>query len=226
MGDILSVIPKIKSVEGRFEKVGKIKNNSMVILDYAHTPDALKTCLKNLKEQFPGQKITLVFGCGGNRDQNKRAKMGKIADLFSDKIYLTDDNPRLEQPSKIRKDIKKGIKKQKILEFSNRAKAIVEAIKHLNTGEILLVAGKGHEKVQEIGVKKIYFSDKKIILDAIKIKNLKLSNNLKVNILNELSAEKKISNQIFLQKARINSKEIKKNDIFFAIKGKKNDGNL
>src|SRR5210317_1981378 len=223
--DVLNAIPKIKSVEGRFERVGRIKNNSKVILDYAHKPDALKTCLQNIKEQFPGKKIALVFGCGGNRDQNKRAKMGKIADLFSDKIYLTDDNPRLEQPSKIRKDIKKGIKKQKVLEYSNRAKAITEAIKNLNTGEILLVAGKGHEKIQEIGVKKIFFSDKKIILDAIKIKNLKLSNNLKVNILNELSAEKKISNQISLQKARINSKEIKKNDIFFAIKGKKNDGN-
>jgi len=222
---ILSIIPKIKSVEGRFEKVGKIKNNSKVILDYAHTPDALKICLTNIKEQFPGKKITLVFGCGGNRDQNKRAKMGKIADLFSDKIYLTDDNPRLEQPSKIRKDIRKGIKKQKVLEYSNRAKAIKEAIKQLNMGEILLVAGKGHEKIQEIGVKKIFFSDKKIILDAIKIKNLNLSNNLKVNILNELSVKKKISNQIFLEKARINSKEIKKNDIFFAIKGKKNDGN-
>src|SRR5210317_908206 len=223
--DVLNTIPKIKSVEGRFERVGRIKNNSKVILDYAHTPDALKTCLENIKEQFPGNKIALVFGCGGNRDQNKRAKMGKIADLFSDKIYLTDDNPRLEQPSKIRKDIKRGIKKQKVLEYSNRAKAIIEAIKNLNTGEILLVAGKGHEKIQEIGVKKIFFSDKKIILDAIKIKNLKLSNNLKVNILNELSAEKKISNKIFLKKARINSKEIKKNDIFFAIKGKKNDGN-
>ena len=223
--DILNTIPKIKSVEGRFERVGRIKNNSKVILDYAHTPDALKTCLKNIKEQFPGKKISLVFGCGGNRDQNKRAKMGKIADFFSDKIYLTDDNPRLEQPSKIRKEIKKGIKKQKILEFSNRAKAITEAIKHLNTGEILLVAGKGHEKVQEIGMKKIYFSDKKIILDAIKIKNLNLSNNLKINILNELNGEKKIPNQIFLDKARINSKEIKKNDIFFAIKGKKNNGN-
>jgi murE/murF fusion protein len=223
--DIFSVIPKIKSVEGRFEKVGKIKNNSKVILDYAHTPDALKTCLKNIKEQFPGKKIILLFGCGGNRDQNKRAKMGKIADLFSDKIYLTDDNPRLEQPSKIRKDIKKGIKKQKVLEFSNRAKAITEAIKNLNTGEILLVAGKGHEKVQEIGIKKIFFSDKKNILDAIKIKNSNLSNNLKFNILNELSLEKNISNQIFLEKARINSKEIKRNDIFFAIKGKKNDGN-
>jgi murE/murF fusion protein len=223
--DILSVIPKIKSVEGRFEKVGKIKNNSKVILDYAHTPDALKTCLTNIKEQFPGKKITLVFGCGGNRDRNKRAKMGKIADLFSDKIYLTDDNPRLEEPNKIRKDIKKGIIKQKVLEFSNRARAITEAIKQLNTGEILLVAGKGHEKVQEIGVKKIFFSDKRNILDAIKIKNSNLSNNLKVNILNELSVEKRIPNQIILEKARINSKEIKKNDIFFAIKGKKNDGN-
>ncbi|MBD1168059.1 UDP-N-acetylmuramoyl-L-alanyl-D-glutamate--2,6-diaminopimelate ligase [Pelagibacterales bacterium SAG-MED06] len=222
---ILNTIPKIKSVQGRFERVGRIKNNSKVILDYAHTPDALKTCLQNINEQFPGKKITLVFGCGGNRDQNKRAKMGKIADLFSDKIYLTDDNPRLEQPSKIRKDIKKGIKKQKILEFSNRAEAIKKAIKQLKTGEILLVAGKGHEKVQEIGMKKLFFSDKKIILDAIKTKNLNSSNNLKINILNELSGEKKISNQISMEKARINSKEIKKDDIFFAIKGKKNDGN-
>jgi len=223
--DILNVIPKIKSVEGRFEIVGRIKNKSRVILDYAHTPDALKTCLKNLKEQFPGQKITLVFGCGGNRDQNKRAKMGKIADLFSDKIYLTDDNPRQERPNKIRKDIKKGIKNQKIFEFPNRAKAISEAIKQLHTGDILLVAGKGHERVQEIGVKKIFFSDKKIILDAKKKKNLNLSNNLKFNIIKELNEKQKISSKISFKKARINSREIKKGDIFFAIKGIKNDGN-
>ncbi len=223
--DIFNVIPRIKSVEGRFEKVGKIKNKSKVILDYAHTPDALKTCLKNLKEQFPGHKISIVFGCGGNRDRNKRAKMGEIADFYSDKIYLTDDNPRLEQPNKIRKEIKKGIKKQKVLEIPNRAKAISKAINHLKTGEILLVAGKGHEKVQEIGVKKIFFSDKKIILNAIKIKNSALSNNLRVNIVKELYREKKISTKISLKKARINSREIKKDDIFFAIKGKKNDGN-
>jgi murE/murF fusion protein len=74
--DIFSVLPKIKSVNGRFEKIGKIKNNSKVILDYAHTPDALKTCIKNLKEQFSGHKVSLVFGCGGNRDQNKRGKNG------------------------------------------------------------------------------------------------------------------------------------------------------
>ena len=223
--NILNVIPRIKSVDGRFEKVGKIKNNSKVILDYAHTPDALKTCLNNLKEQFPTHKISLVFGCGGNRDQNKRAKMGKIADNLSDKIYLTDDNPRFEKASKIRKDIKKGIKKQKVLEFPNRAKAISEAINHLKTGEILLVAGKGHETVQEIGGKKIFFSDKEKILSAIKEKNLALSNDLKVNIVKELSGEKKKSKKISINQARIDSKEIKKGDIFFAIKGKKNDGN-
>ena len=222
---ILKVIPKIKSVEGRFEKIGKIKNQSKVILDYAHTPDALRTCLLNLKEQFPGQKISLVFGCGGNRDQDKRAKMGKIADIFANKIYLTDDNPRTEGSNKIRNDIKKGIKKQTILEFPNRTRAITEAINNLNIGEILLVAGKGHETIQEIGVKKIIFSDKKVILNAIKIKNLSLSNDLKFNILKELSEEKKLSSRITLKKAQINSKEIKKGDIFFAIKGKKNDGN-
>ena len=222
---ILKVIPKIKSVEGRFQKIGKLKNQSKVILDYAHTPDALKTCLLNLREQFPNKKISLLFGCGGNRDQNKRSKMGKIADNFSDKIYLTDDNPRFENSYKIRKDIKKGINKQKIIEISNRAKAISEAIKIITIGEILLVAGKGHEKTQDIGKRKIYFSDKNIILDAIKIKNLNLSNNLKLNIIKELSGHKQLSSTLSLRQARISSKEVRKDDIFFAIKGKKNDGN-
>ncbi len=222
---ILKVIPKIKSVEGRFQKIGKLKNLSRVIVDYAHTPDALKTCLLNLREQFPGKKISLLFGCGGNRDQNKRAKMGKIAEKFSDKIYLTDDNPRFENPNKIRKDIKKGINKKKIIEISNRAKAISEAIKNISTGEILLVAGKGHEKIQDIGKRKIYFSDKKFILEAIKTKNLNLSNNLKLNIIKEVSGHKKLSPSLSIKMARINSKEVKKDDIFFAIRGKKNDGN-
>ena len=222
---IFKILPKIKSVEGRFEKIGKIKNKSKVILDYAHTPDALKTCLKNLKEQFPDKKISLVFGCGGNRDHDKRAKMGKIADIFSNKIYLTDDNPRFENPKKIRKDIKKGVKSQKIFEVPNREKAISEAINQLKTGEILLVAGKGHEKTQDFGDRKIFFSDKKIILNSIKIKNSALSGNLKLNIVKELSKDKKISAKLTIRHARINSKEIKKEDIFFAIKGRKNNGN-
>ncbi len=222
---ILNVLSHLKPIDGRLEKIGKIKNRSKVILDYAHTPDALRICLSNIKEQFPNKKIILLFGCGGNRDQNKRFKMGKIACDYSNEIYLTDDNPRFEDPRKIRDDIKKGIQDTSIKEIPNRKKAISEAIKNLNTGDILLVAGKGHEKTQDFGKKKIYFSDKKIILDCIKLKNTNLSKNFKINIIKELS---KIKNKIPLvkaDKARINSKEVNKNDIFFAIKGKKNDGN-
>ena len=222
---ILNVLSQLKPIDGRLEKIGKIKNRSKVILDYAHTPDALRICLSNLKEQFPNKKIILLFGCGGNRDQNKRFKMGKIACDYSNEIYLTDDNPRFEDPRKIRDDIKKGIQDTSIKEIPDRKKAISEAIKNLNTGDILLVAGKGHEKTQDFGKKKIYFSDKKIILNCIKLKNTSLSKNFKINIIKELS---KIKNKIPLvkaDKARINSKEVNKNDIFFAIKGKKNDGN-
>ena len=222
---IFKVIPKIKSVKGRFEKIGKIKNNSKVILDYAHTPEALKTCILNLREQFNNKKVSLLFGCGGNRDQNKRFKMGKIASDYSDKIYLTDDNPRYENPKKIRKDIKRGIKNRNILEIPDRSKAISVAIRNLNSGEILLIAGKGHEKTQDFGNRRIYFSDKQVILDSIKKKNLDLSNNLKFNILKELSCNHRLKLMSPFKFARINSKEVKKNDIFFAIKGKKNDGN-
>ncbi len=222
---IIKIIPRIKAVDGRFEKIGRIKNQSKVILDYAHTPEALKTCILNLKEQFPSKKIVLLFGCGGERDKNKRAKMGRIANDFSDIIYLTDDNPRNENPNNIREDIKKGIKKKEIIEISNRAKAIVTAIQNLYTGDILLVAGKGHEKTQDVGKKQVYFSDKEIILNAIKIKNKNLSNSLKLNIIKEESGYKKNLSCGFFKTARINSNEVKKNDIFFAIKGKKNDGN-
>ena len=222
---ILNTIPKLKPVEGRFEKIGKIKNQSKVILDYAHTPDALKTCLLNLREQFPNKTITVLFGCGGNRDQNKRSKMGKIASDFADSIILTNDNPRFENPQKIRRDIKKGIKKKRIIEISNRAIAIKQAIHNLNSGDILLVAGKGHEKTQDIGNKKIFFSDRKVILNAIKNKNNNLSDNLKLNVVKEAAKIKKLSASISLKTARINSQEVTKNDIFFAIRGKKNDGN-
>jgi MurE/MurF fusion protein len=221
---IINVIHKIKPVEGRLEKIGKIKNRSMVILDYAHTPAALKMALSGIKEQFPASKISLVFGCGGDRDIKKRSIMGKIAEKYSDKIYLTDDNPRSENPLEIRKEIKKGIKKIKVCELSNRKNAIREAIMNLNTGELLLVAGKGHEKTQDYGRRKLFFSDQEIILKSIKLKNKSLSKDLKLNIIKEES-KSKISNKLIIKNISINSKMIKKNDIFFAIKGKKIDGN-
>ena len=221
---IINVIKKIKPVEGRLEKIGNIKNKSKVILDYAHTPDALELALLNLKQQFPNNKINLVFGCGGERDFKKRALMGRIAEKYSNKVYLTDDNPRNEDPKKIRIEIKKGFRKIKVSEISNRKKAIFQAVSDLNTGELLLVAGKGHEKFQDYGKKKLFFSDKEIILRSIKSKNNNLSKNLKLNIINE-EAKRNLSNQILIKKISIDSRSIKKNDVFCAIKGKKVDGN-
>ena len=221
---IINVIKKVKPVEGRLEKIGNIKNNSKVILDYAHTPEALKLALTNLREQFPDSKINLVFGCGGNRDFKKRYIMGKIAEKYSDSIYLTDDNPRNENPLKIRKDIKRGIKKLKFKEFPSRKMAIHNAVMNLKTGDLLLVAGKGHEKTQDYGERKLFFSDQKIILKSVKLKNKSLSKDLKLNIIKEES-HADISTKLVIQNISINSKTVKKNDIFFAIKGKKIDGN-
>jgi MurE/MurF fusion protein len=223
---IINTIEALKPVSGRLEQIGNIKNNSKVILDYAHTPDALEVCLKSLKEQFNGRKISIVFGCGGNRDKAKRPMMGKIANQYCDKVYLTDDNPRHENPKSIRNSIRKNINKSKIYEISNRANAINKAIFDLKTGEILIVAGKGHENIQEYKNTKKLFSDKVQILKNIKIKNKSLSVNFKLNILKELSNSSNISSKLKIKNASINSKEIKRNNIFFAIKGKNKDGNL
>jgi murE/murF fusion protein len=223
---IVNTIEVVKSVRGRLEQIGIIKNNSKVILDYAHTPEALKASLKSLKEQFKNRKISIVFGCGGNRDKIKRPMMGKIANQYCDKIYLTDDNPRYENPKTIRASIRKNINKSKIYELSNRANAIKKAIINLKTGDILIVAGKGHETTQEYGKIKKLFSDKEEILKNIKIKNKTLSSNFKLNILRELSNSNNISSKLEINNASINSKGINKNDIFFAIKGKNKDGNL
>ena len=222
--DILESIKYIEPISGRLEKVGNLKNKSIVILDYAHTPDALKTSILNVKEEYPLSKISILFGCGGNRDKDKRPLMGAIASKLSDNIYLTDDNPRLENPKLIRKQIKKGFKKKKFVEISSRAKAIHTAIKKLNSGDVLIVAGKGHEKYQEYK-KKIFFSDKLEILDAIKRKNLKLSNSLKTNIVRENTINNKINWKFHINSASINSKKINKNCIFFGVKGKKFNGN-
>ena len=221
--DIVKIISKIKPVEGRFEKIGILKNKSKVLLDYAHTPDALETLLKNTKEQFPLSKINLVFGCGGDRDKGKRFDMGRIASKYAHKIYLTDDNPRSESPQKIRNEIKNGIKNKNFLEIPERKKAIFKSINNLCTGDIAIIAGKGHEKVQEYIGKKKYFSDRKEILKSINKKNKLLFKNLKLNIIQEQTNV--LSKNIKINKACIDSKQIKKNDIFFAIKGKNNDGN-
>ncbi len=220
---ILKITQKIEPVNGRLEKIGKLYNNGIVILDYAHTPDALKTCIKNVKEQFKLRKINLVFGCGGERDRPKRKIMGKIANKYCDKIYLTDDNPRSEDPNKIRRDIKSNISKNKIFEIPSRESAIKSAILDIKSNEIVIVAGKGHEVYQEYIFRK-FFSDKKCIEKFIKIKNKSLNKNWKSNIISEIT-KKKIEKNININEASIDSRITKKNNIFFGIKGKNFDGN-
>ena len=214
INEILDNLHKIKPIHGRLEKIGKINNNSKVILDYAHTPEALKIVLKNIQNQFLDKKISLVFGCGGNRDKAKRKLMGKIANSYCHKIYLTDDNPRNENPKSIRNDIKKGINPKKLLEISDRKKAIYQSISDLNSGEIVLIAGKGHERTQIYKNKVRFFSDKEIILKSIKKKNQSLSKKLKLNIIKDLSNTKISFRNTKLRKVKINSKEVNKNDVF------------
>ena len=220
---ILKVIKNIKPIHGRLEKIGQLYNNGIVILDYAHTPDALETCIKNIKEQFKLRKINLVFGCGGERDKPKRKIMGKIANKYCNKIYLTDDNPRNENPKKIRKEIKFNILNSKLLEIPSREVAIKTAIMDIKSDEIVIIAGKGHEVYQEYESKK-YFSDAKFIKKFVKEKNQKLSRDWKLNIVSEIT-KKNIEKKIKINKASIDSRKTKKNNIFFGLKGKNFDGN-
>ena len=155
---IVKTLSKIKSADGRMQSVGT-KGKSAVVVDYAHTPDALKKSLQTLAKQF-NKKVDVVFGCGGDRDKGKRYKMGKIANQFASKIYLTNDNPRSENPNSIIKQIKKGCSRSKII--LDRKIAIKTAINNLNTDSILLIAGKGHENYQIINNQKKYFSDQKV----------------------------------------------------------------
>jgi len=155
---IISTLSKIRSTTGRMQYVGS-KKKSAVVVDYAHTPDALKKSLQTLTKQF-NKKVDIVFGCGGDRDRGKRYKMGKIAQQFASKIYLTNDNPRSENPISIIKQIKKGCSRSKVI--LDRKIAIKSAIKNLKTDSILLIAGKGHENYQIINNQKKYFSDQKV----------------------------------------------------------------
>ena len=221
---IVKILGFIKPLNGRLEMVGKLNNEAKVILDYAHTPNALETTINCIKRQFKFSKIKILFGCGGERDKIKRPIMGRIANKLCNTIFLTDDNPRNENPELIRKQIKKFIKKDKLYEIPSRKNAIKKAILSLKSGEILIVAGKGHENYQYYKSKK-FFSDKLIIRKYIKEKNKSLSFSWKTNILNEEIQNNKINKNIIISNFSTNSKKIKKNNCFIALRGKKFDGN-
>jgi len=219
---IFSKINKIIPVSGRLEYIAKLNNSSSIIIDFAHTPDALEKSLIEIKKQFK-KDIVLVFGCGGERDKNKRLSMGKIAGKYCKKIYVTDDNPRNENPKKIRDTIIKGCKKSAV-DIGNRKKAIKTAIKNLDPNEVLLVAGKGHEDTQDYGSKKITFSDKKVIKEIINKEKIVFNKKkYQSSFLQKIFPDRIIKN-VSYNGVSIDSKNIKKNNLFFAIQGKKNDG--
>ncbi len=156
---IIGVLSNVTNPSGRLETIEYKKKNSKIIIDYAHTPDALKKIL--IAYKIKNMKPAILFGCGGDRDKVKRKSMGLIANKYASKIYITDDNPRNENPSKIRKSILKYC--PRAIEVSDRRKAIKVAIKELKTNEILIVAGKGHEKFQFLKNKIIKFDDFKVV---------------------------------------------------------------
>jgi len=167
----LIALSKLKPVEGRFDTV-RSDNGITAIVDYAHTPDALQNVLSTINDirQGAGQIITVV-GAGGDRDRTKRPEMACIAAELSDKVILTSDNPRTEDPETILDDMQQGInalQKKKTLRITNRAEAIRTACMMSNPGDIILVAGKGHEKYQDINGVKHHFDDKEVLTETFK----------------------------------------------------------
>lgn len=171
---VLTTLSNLDSVEGRFEYVTST-NNITGIIDYAHTPDALQNVLSTIKDiKTANEKVITVVGCGGNRDVLKRPVMASIACELSDRVVLTSDNPRSEDPDMIIREMQKGVTPihyKKVLSIVDRKEAIKTAGSLAQPGDVILIAGKGHEKYQEIKGVKYPFDDKQVLLETFKMLN-------------------------------------------------------
>jgi UDP-N-acetylmuramoyl-L-alanyl-D-glutamate--2,6-diaminopimelate ligase len=166
-------VRNLRGVPGRFEVVSSAKDEVTVVVDYAHTDDALRNLLETARPLAPGQLIT-VFGCGGDRDRPKRPLMGAVAGRYSDMIVMTSDNPRSEDPNRIIEEIQRGItadtrrdSAQRQLAIVDRRAAIAIAIEMARPGDLVLIAGKGHEKYQVIGDRTLPFDDAAVAREAL-----------------------------------------------------------
>lgn len=168
---VLMALSEITGAEGRFETL-KSTTGVVAIVDYAHTPDAVENVLETIGGlRKPGQQILTVLGCGGDRDKTKRPEMAEVASRLSDKVVLTSDNPRTEDPATIIKEMEVGIpgdKRKNVFSITDRREAIRAAFHLAQPGDVILVAGKGHEKYQDINGVKNHFDDKE---ELIKIFN-------------------------------------------------------
>lgn len=167
--DIITALTSLHSVSGRFEYV-KTKNGIIAVIDYAHTPDALQNVLETINNiRSKNEQLITITGCGGNRDHEKRPIMAKVATNLSDRVILTSDNPRNENPEAILADMQTGIPAQhfkKVLKITNREEAIKTAISLAKPRDIILIAGKGHETYQEIKGVRHPFDDKEIFIKS------------------------------------------------------------
>lgn len=164
--EVLQILSSLKSAEGRFDLVRSEQKDVYAIIDYAHTPDALEKVLDTINGlKMRTTKVITIVGCGGNRDKKKRPEMARVSAERSDKVILTSDNPRNEDPEAIIDDMEPGIpasKKLQTLRISDRRSAIITGLSLAQPGDIVLIAGKGHEKYQEIKGERHPFDDKKI----------------------------------------------------------------
>jgi len=175
--EVLRIISTLGTVDGRFEN---IQSNTGVtaIIDYAHTPDALKNVLTTIREIKPEQaELITVVGAGGDRDRTKRPVMGKLAADMSERVILTSDNPRSEDPDQIIKEMMNGVEvkdRSRVLAITDRKEAIRAACMMAKPGDVVLVAGKGHETYQEIKGVRNYFNDKQVITELFMVNNINL----------------------------------------------------
>lgn len=171
--EVLTVLSNLMGAEGRFEYQVS-KDGVIGIVDYAHTPDALLNVLQTIHKLRKGyEKVITVVGCGGDRDKTKRPLMGEVACEHSDKVIFTSDNPRSEDPAQIISDMEADLKieyKRKFLSITDRKEAIKTAVSLANTDDIILIAGKGHEKYQEIGGVRLPFDDKQILNESFDLR--------------------------------------------------------
>jgi UDP-N-acetylmuramoyl-L-alanyl-D-glutamate--2,6-diaminopimelate ligase len=163
--DVLTAMEAIQGAPGRLQRIGTGHHGGEAYVDYAHTPDGLETVLKALRPHASG-RLVVVFGCGGDRDRAKRPIMGQIAERLADVAILTDDNPRSESPAAIRAEVRKGAPGAR--EIADRAAAIREAVEGLRQGDVLVVAGKGHEQGQIVGETVYPFDDATEVARALK----------------------------------------------------------
>jgi UDP-N-acetylmuramoyl-L-alanyl-D-glutamate--2,6-diaminopimelate ligase len=161
--EIANALAELPQVPGRLEVIAQ---NPTVLRDYAHTPDAIERALASVRP-FTSGRLILVFGCGGDRDRGKRPEMGKAAETAADLVIITNDNPRTEDPEQILDDIEDGMKSGHHIRITKRKAAIQRALEEARDGDVVLLAGKGHETYQIIGTTKLPFDEKVIVRELL-----------------------------------------------------------